>query len=167
MKPLNIGTNRATGIEFNAKYSPARWISMNGDFNYLYFNRKGTFDATVFDFNGDQWSGKLSSKFKLPAQFEVEITGHNRSRFKTVQSVISGNVFMDLGMRKKILDGKGVFNLSIRDVFASRFRESETNQPNFYLYSYGRRGRFITVGFSYGFGKGEAMEFSGEKRRMH
>ena len=62
------------------------------------------------------------------------------------------------------MKGRTILNLSIRDVFASRFRESETSQENFYVYSYGQRGRFVTFGISYGFGKGEAMEFSGQKR---
>ena len=62
------------------------------------------------------------------------------------------------------MDGKGVFNLSVRDLFASRIRESETNQANFFLYNWSRRGRFITLGFSYGFGKGEAIEFEGGRR---
>jgi len=164
-KPFNIGTNRSTGVEFNFKYSPTKKWSMNGDFNYNYFNREGTYEATSFDFNNDQWSSKLTNKIKLPAQFELEITGRYRSKFQTVQSEISGNVFADLGLRKKIGTGRAVFNLSIRDIFASRFRESETNQTNFYLYNYSRRGRFVTLGFSYGFGKGEAMEFGGKGRR--
>lgn len=164
VKPFNIGTNRATGFEANAKFSPVKWWSANGDFNYLYFNRQGEFQGKSFDFSSDQWSGKLTSKFKLPGQLDLEVTGHYRSRVQTVQGIQSGNVFADLGVRKKILNGKGVFNLSVRDVFASRIRETNTFQEDFYLYSWGRRGRFITLGFSYGFGKGEAMEFSGQKR---
>jgi len=86
-------------------------------------------------------------------------------RINAVQGETSGNLFADLGLRKKILKGKGVLNFSVRDVFASRFREGETFQDTFYVYSYRQRGRFITLGFSYGFGKGEAMEFSGARRR--
>lgn len=164
-RPENIGTNRATGIEFNGKYSPAKWLSMNGDFNYLYFNRQGSLDTQSFDFNGDQWSAKLTSKFKLPAKIDFEVTGQYRSRFKTVQSEISGYLFADMGLRKKLLKGRAILNFSVRDIFASRIRESNTFQPSFYLYSYSRRGRFMTFGFSYGFGKGEAMEFSAQKRR--
>ena len=164
-KPINLGTNQSTGVEFNAKYTPNKWLSFNGDINYNYFNRVGTWDATSFDFNADRWSGKLTSKFKLPAGIDFETTGHYESRVQTVQSEISGNLFMDLGLRKKIMKGKGVFNISIRDVFASRIRESVTSQTDFYLYSRRQRGRFVTFGFSYGFGKGEAMEFSGQKRR--
>ncbi len=164
-KPLNIGTNRATGIEFNAKYTPDKKLTFTGDFNFNYFNRLGELEGASFDFNADQWSSKITSKIKFPADFDFEITGHYRSKYQTVQSEVSGNLFADLGIRKKIMKGKGVLNLSIRDIFASRIRESETNQADFYIYSHRQRGRFITFGFSYGFGKGEAMEFSGHKRR--
>ncbi len=163
-KPVNLGTNRATGLELNAKYTPNNWLSLNGDVNYNYFNRQGTLEATSFDFTADQWSTKWTAKLKLPAQIDFEVTGHYLSAFKTVQSEISDNLFADLGLRKKIMNGKGVLNLSVRDVFASRIMESVTNQAAFYLYNRRQQGRFVTVGFSYGFGKGEAMEFSGQKR---
>jgi hypothetical protein len=41
--------------------------------------------------------------------------------------------------------------------------QQTTDQPTFYLYSHRQQGRFITCGFSYGFGKGEAMEFQGRR----
>ena len=63
-----------------------------------------------------------------------------------------------------MIKGRGVLSFSVRDLFASRIRESVTSQDDFYIYSFRQRGRFITMGFSYGFGKGEAMEFSGSKR---
>ncbi len=163
--PLNIGTTRATGIEINAKYTASKKLSFNGDFNYNYFNRQGELEAVSFDFNADQWSSKVTSKMKFPHGFDFEITGRYNSQYKTVQSNVSANLFADIGLRKKILKGRGVINFSVRDLFASRFRESETSQDDFYIYSRRQRGRFITLGFSYGFGKGEAMEFSGSRRR--
>ena len=163
-KPENIGTNQATGVELNFKYSPKKWLAFNGDVNYNYFNRKGTHEATSFDFSDDQWTTKVTAKVKLPAKIEFEITGHYQSSYRTVQNVFSDNIFADMGLRKKIMNGKGVINLSIRDIFASRIREGESFQPTFYLYHWQQRGRFITLGFSYGFGKGEAMEYSGRRR---
>ncbi|PHN06779.1 TonB-dependent receptor domain-containing protein [Flavilitoribacter nigricans] len=162
--PLNIGTNGATGLELNGKYTPNNWLSFTGDVNYNYFNRKGELEATSFDFDADQWSGKLTTKLKLPAGFDFEVTGQYQSAEQRIQSRQSDQVFADLGLRKKILNGKGVLNMSVRDVFASRIGETITDQANFYLYSRRQRGRFITLGFSYGFGKGEAMEFSGARR---
>ncbi len=164
-KPENIGTNKATGFEMNGKYSPTRWLSFNGDFNYNYFDRKGSFDNQNFDFTGKRWRTRLTTKMKLPAKFDIEISGNYRSKYKTYQSENAGNWFANLGLRKKILNGKGVINVSVRDVFASRIRETTSIRANeFYSYSKHQRGRFITIGFSYGFGKGEAMAFSGNKR---
>jgi outer membrane receptor protein involved in Fe transport len=164
-RPQNIGTNQATGIEFNAKYTANKWLVINTDVNYNYFNRQGVFGETSFDFDADQWSSKLMAKFKLPADFDFEVTGNYQSSVQTVQSVVSQNIFADLGVRKKIVGGKAVINLSVRDIFASRFRESVINQDDFYVYSFGQRGRFVTLGFSYGFGKGEAMTYGGGGRR--
>jgi outer membrane receptor protein involved in Fe transport len=163
--PLNIGTNQTTGFEVNGEYSPTPWLKLNGDFNLNYFNREGEFEEQVFDFTGEQWSSRLTSKIALPANFDFEIIGNYQSGYQTVQSDISGFAFADLGLRKKMLDGKAVINLGVRDLFASRIRESVIDQPNFYLYSFEQRGRFVTLGFSYGFGKGEAMTYSGSRRR--
>jgi outer membrane receptor protein involved in Fe transport len=163
-RPVNIGTNRATGLELNTKYDPTDWWSLNGDFNYNYFLREGTFEATSFDFDADQWSARMTTKFKLPGEIDFEVAGNYQSSFQTFQQEISGYLFADLGVRKKLMKGKTILNLSVRDVFASRIFENETTQPDFSLYSHRLRGRFITFGISYGFGKGEAMEFSGQKQ---
>jgi len=163
-RPENIGINNTTGVEFNAKYIPSSWLSFTNDFNFSHFIREGAFEGTSFDFNGDQWSTRLTGKIKLPADIDLELTGNYQSGYRTLQQEITENLFMDFGARKKILKGKAILNLSIRDVFASRIRESVTSQPDFYLRDFSQQGRFVTFGISFGFGKGEAMEFSGQKR---
>ncbi|MBU2905140.1 TonB-dependent receptor family protein [Arenibacter algicola] len=164
-KPENIGTNKATGIEFNAKYSPAKWLTLNGDFNYNQFQRDGIFETTVFDFSNQQWTSKLMTKIKLPSDFDLEMTGNYQSSYQTVQSDVSDMLFMDMGLRKNIMKGKAVLNLSVRDLFASRVDESQIAQANYEVYNRRQRGTFVALGFSYGFGKGEAMQYSGQRRR--
>ncbi len=166
-QPFNLGTNNATGVELNLKYLINKKISFTGDLNYNYFSRDGEFQERNFDFDSDQLSAKLTGKFKLPAGVDFEVTGQYRSKVETVQGFNSANLFADFGIRKKLFKKKGVISLSVRDVFASRFRERVADRPalKFYSYDYGIRGRFIALGFSYGFGKGEAMEFSGRRRR--
>ena len=163
-RPENVGINNTMGIEFNAKFIPLHWLTLTNDFNYSHFIREGTFESTSFDFKGNRWSTRLTGKIKLPADIDVELTGDYRSGYRTVQQEVSDNIFMDFGARKKIMKGKAVLNLSIRDVFASRNFESVTEQPTYYLRNYREQGRFITFGVSFGFGKGEAMEFSGQKQ---
>lgn len=162
--PQNIGTNATVGFETNGKYSPAKWLTLTGDFNFNYFERKGAFEDQVFDFTGNQWSSRLGTKIGLPADFDLELTGNYQSGYQTVQGEQSGFAFMDLGLRKKIFKGKIVANLGVRDVFASRIQERYVYQTSFESYNYSLRGRFVTFGVSYGFGKGEAMTYSGRRR---
>lgn len=161
----NVGTNRKTGFELNGKYTPAKWFAINGDFNYGYFNRQGEFQNRNFDFKGEQWSTKFTLKFKLPAGIDLELAPNYQSSYKTVQGRVSGFASLDAGARKKLLKDKAVLSLSVRDVFASRIRETIVDQPDFYVYSFSKRGRFITLGFSYSFGKGEVMTYSGGGHR--
>jgi outer membrane receptor protein involved in Fe transport len=163
--PVNIGQRHTTGLEVNAKYTPLKWLTINADFNYNYFSRQGEFEQTDFEFQADQWSSKLTSKFKLPLEIDAELSGNYRSAFQNVQGTVGANFALNMGLRKKFLKGKAVLSLSVRDLLATRNRENEIWQPDFYSYSFGQRGRFLTLGFSYGFGKGEAMEYSGGRRR--
>ncbi|UJH66377.1 outer membrane beta-barrel family protein [Allomuricauda sp. SCSIO 65647] len=163
-RPENIGTNNAWGMEFNTKYSPTNWLTFNVDFNYNTFAREGTFDDTIIDFSAEQWSSKLLTKIKLPWDIDFETTGNYQSAFQTVQGEIDDIAFLDFGVRKKIMKGKGVLNLSVRDAFASRIRENQIIQSDFEVFNRSFRARFVAFGFSYGFGKGEAMQFSGAKR---
>ena len=164
-RPLNIGTEKTTGLEYNFKYTLGKSVTFNGDANYNIFSREGVFDEQIFDFTADQWSAKVTSRYKVSKQLEVESTGRYQSRRQTVQGVVSANIFADFGLRYKMLKGRAVISLSVRDIFASRIRENVIDQDEFYIYSFGQRGRFMTLGFSYGFGKGEAMEFRGGGRR--
>jgi len=163
-RPENIGVNRATGIELNTKYSLSRKITINSDLNYNVFAREGQFNDQNFDFSADKWSGKLTTKYKIKKGLDFEVTGRYQSRERTVQGIVSPNARLDAGLRVKILEGKGVFNLSARDIFASGIRIRTIDQQEFYVYSRNLRGRFLTLGFSYGFGKGEAMQYSGRRR---
>ncbi len=163
-RPVNLGTSRTNGIELNAKYLVAKWITFSGDLNYNNFDRTAALDGVSYDFSADQLNGRLVTKLELPLDVALEIAGNVRSGFRTVQGYTSGYGYADVGLRKKAAKGRVVFNLSVRDAFATRIDETEITQPDFYLYNYRRQGRFVTVGVSYGFGKGEAMEFGGQKQ---
>ncbi|UGU16581.1 TonB-dependent receptor family protein [Sinomicrobium kalidii] len=161
--PMNIGTNRKTGLEINGKYTPVRIITLSGDFNYGFFQREGNYEEQNFDFSGDQWSLRLNSKIKLPADFDLELTGNYESGYPTVQGEVSGFAFADVGIRKRLWNGKTIVNMGVRDIFASRIRESYVYQEDFSVYDFSKRGRFFTLGISYSFGKGEAMTYSGRR----
>ncbi len=162
--PSNIGTNKKLGVSINGKYTPKKWFTLTGDINYGTYTREGDFEGESFDMTADQWSSKMTGKIKLPADFDLEITGNYQSAYETVQGEVAESVFADAGLRKKVLKGKLVFNLNVRDIFETRARETYVYQPEYNLYSYNDRGRYVTFGVSFGFGKGDAMYYSGGKR---
>ncbi|WP_161565180.1 outer membrane beta-barrel protein [Okeania hirsuta] len=45
----------------------------------------------------------LTAKLKLPAGIDFEATGQYESRQQTVQSLISGNLFMDMEFARRFL----------------------------------------------------------------
>lgn len=163
--PINLGTKATTGIEVNGRYAPTKWLTLNGDFNWGYFNRNGEFEDQNFDFSDDRWTSRLTAKFQLPQGIDVEASGNYRSGYQTVQGIMSVYTFVDLGVRKKLWKGKGIISLSVSDLFNTRIHESTYDQPNYNLYKFSKGGRYITLGFTYGFGKGEAMTYSSGGRR--
>ncbi|MCZ4408335.1 outer membrane beta-barrel family protein [Cryomorphaceae bacterium 1068] len=163
-KPLNIGTQDKVGLELNGKYSAVDWLTLNWDFNWGYFNRDGEFEGQSFDFADDQWTTEVTAKFKFTNDIDFEVTGNYQSGFETIQGSQSGFAFANMGLRKKFLNGKIVANFAIRDIFSSRIRETFTRQADFTAYDFSQRGTFYTLGISYGFGKGEAMTYSGRRR---
>ena len=88
-------------------------ISLQGDINYNFFKRKGTLGDVLFDFTADSWSTKWTTKIKLPAQIDFEITGRYKSSFQTIQGATSDQIFADMGIRKKMIKGKAVINVSV------------------------------------------------------
>lgn len=162
--PENLGSKRVNGIEINGKITPSKKITINGDFNYNTFDRKATWQNRSFDFKGNSWSSEITSKFKFSKDLDVEMSWNYQSGFKTIDGESGPSQFFNLGARKKLLKGKGVVSLNIRDLFATRVRENETIRDNFNIWSRSVYGRFWVIGFSYGFGKGEAMEFRSRRR---
>ena len=158
--PMNIGTSDIVGIEWNAKWDLSKWLDLNSDFNFNYFNRKGEFNNQNFDFVGNKYTGKLMVKIKASKVLDIEFTGNYESRFKTIQGESLQQAYLDAGVRWKLWKGKGSVNFGVRDVFRSRIERTIVDQTGFYLYQESTRGRVFTLGLSYAFGKGDAISYS-------
>ncbi|MCT4647208.1 MAG: TonB-dependent receptor [Carboxylicivirga sp.] len=160
----NVGNNYSTGLELNSKLSPAKWLSFMVDATFSSYNREGQFENTNFDFSSTAYSARLTTKLKLPADYDVEMRLRHNSDYEDIQNLYKARTTIDLGLRKKIMKGRGVIHLNVSDLTKSNRRTSISDQAGFYRFDERRRdGRRVILGFSYGFGKGEAMEFSGQK----
>jgi len=162
--PVNVGKSKQTGIEFNSKLEPFKWLSFLAEGNYMFYNRTGTYLDQNFDFKNESWSTRMTAKFKLPLHIDAEYKFRYYSKSESLQGYYKAVSYSDLGIRKKFMKGKAVVNLSVKDVFNSRKRKYESKNTDFYTYNENQRhGRIIVMGLSFGFGKGETMEYSGMK----
>ncbi len=161
--PANIGKSYDTGFELNGKVEPAKWLVFLLDSHFMAYKRKGQYEDQVFDFNSTSWSGRFTTKFKFPNDIDAEILVRHRSRYKDLQITSNSQTYADFGIKKKFMKGRAVLNFSVRDIFASRKSVNISDMPEFYRYNERMRdGRRFILSFSYGFGKGEAMEYSGK-----
>ena len=131
------------------------------------FNRRGIWGSQNFNFNGTRWSSEFRSKIKFPKDLDIELTLNYLSEYRTVDGDRGPSRNINFGVRKKIVDGRGVINLMVRDIFGTRVSESRAIRSNFIVNNWSTSGTFFSLGFSYGFGKGEAMEYQskGGRRR--
>lgn len=160
----NIGKSNDGGLEVNGKWEALKYLSFLLDGQISIYRRFGEYQDSSFNFQSSYWSSRLTTKVKLPADIDIEIRGRYRSDYQDLQTNKLAEYYMDLGIKKKILKGRAVINLSVSDVFDTRGHTNVSDETDFYRYTENRRGgRRITLGFSFGFGKGEAMEYSGQK----
>ncbi|MEL6924085.1 MAG: outer membrane beta-barrel family protein, partial [Bacteroidota bacterium] len=164
VQPINVGTGSNTGVEWNAKWNPTKSLSLLADLNGQYFTRAGRYGDVNFDFSSYRWSGRLTTKIKLPFKTDVELRARYLSRERRVQAIRKAIFYLDFGLRKKLLEGRVVINFSLRDVLQSRWYINEVDVPSFYRYTESLwGGRTFTLGLSYAIGKGHALEHSGLK----
>ena len=105
-----------------------------------------------FNFKGDGISSfaRLSSNFKLPADFGFQLAGMYRGKTKNARQDVNANISMDASLTKDILKGRGTFTLNVRDVFDSRKRAFTSYGNDFLTESEMRwNTRMINLSFTY------------------
>lgn len=161
--PYNIGTSNNSGIDFNGKFEVLKFLSLSANAYWTYYNRQGNYEDQDFNFNSSFWAGRVTAKVKFPWELDLETRFRYRSKYESILSTEKESYYMDLGIKKKIMKGRGIINFSIQDMFNTRGHESESIQSEYYFYQKHKHSTRFILGFSFGFGKGEAMEFSGQK----
>ncbi|WP_236975984.1 TonB-dependent receptor domain-containing protein [Membranihabitans maritimus] len=148
--PVNLGIQNAYGIEFSFNYDFTKWWQSNINLNFYNAITEGTYQDVEYNSNAKTMSGQASTKFKLPANFNIQASFNYEAPEETTQGRRDAQYSMDMGMSKDILKGKGTLILSGRDIFNTRRWAGYSEGPNFYNEEWGRwRARQITLNFNY------------------
>lgn len=148
--PINLATNERLGAELGLLYNPAKWIRLNGSFNFFEFNSEGEFNGVDFGAKNTSWFSRFSSKVTLPGKVDWQTNAFYSGPTNNAQTTNEGIFSLDLAFSKDILGDNGTIALSASDLFNSRKRISSTIAPTFTSESeFQWRERQFTLSFIY------------------
>jgi len=150
--PINLATNERIGAEAGVLYNPAKWLRLNGSFNFFQFNTEGEFNGIDYGTKSTSWFARFSSKVTLPAKIEWQTNANYRGPSENSQTKSDGIFSLDLAFSKEIFKDKATLSLNVRDLLNSRKRNSFTETGSFTQQSeFQWRERQITLSFTYRF----------------
>ena len=148
--PINLATNERIGAEMGVLYNPAKWLRLNGSFNYFQFVSVGDFNGVDFGTTNNSWFGRFSSKVTLPGKIDWQTNANYRGPRQTAQSESKGIFSLDLAFAKDVLGDKGTISFNVSDLLNSRKRQTLTQTPFFTSDNeFQWRERQLTLSFVY------------------
>ncbi|MCM8569932.1 TonB-dependent receptor [Gramella jeungdoensis] len=124
--PVNLSSNDRTGGELGILYNPAKWLRLNGSFNFFRFKTEGSFNGRDYSAENTSWFARFSSKVSLPAKIDWQTNAFYRGASEEVQGNRDGYLSLDLALSKDLFKDKATLSLNVRDLLNSRKRQSYT-----------------------------------------
>ncbi len=157
--PINLSTNERYGAEAGVLYNPAKWLRLNGSFNYFLFKTVGEFNNVDYGAENSSWFARGSAKVSLPAKIDWQTNAFYRGPSNNAQTETEGILSVDLAFSKDIMDDNGTIGLNVSDLFNTRKRMSITDTDTFTSESeFQWRQRQVTVNFTYRFNQKKKRE---------
>lgn len=148
--PINLSTNERFGAEMGILYNPAKWLRLNGSFNFFQFVTEGVFNDVDFGTKNTSWFSRFSSKVTLPAKIDWQTNAFYRGPSQTAQSENKGIFSLDLAFSKDVLGDKATVSFNVNDLLNTRKRQTLTQTPFFTSESeFQWRERQFTMSFIY------------------
>jgi len=150
--PINLATNERVGAEAGIIYSAAKWLRINGSFNFFQFKTEGEFEGIDYGATNNSWFTRLSTKVSLPAKIDWQTNMFYSGPSENSQTRSEGIYSINLALSKDIMDDNASIALNISDLLNSRKRRSFTDGDGFTSQSeFQWRERQITFSFTYRF----------------
>lgn len=150
--PINLSTNKRIGFEAGVLYNPAKWLRLNGSFNFFQFNTEGEFNGKDYGAKNTSYFARGSAKVSLPYKVEWQTNAFYRGPSNNSQTESEGILSVSLALSKDILKDKATIGFNVNDLFNSRKRNSVTTAETFISESeFQWRQRSFNLSFTYRF----------------
>ena len=157
--PVNLSSNDRYGFELTVMYKPAKWWTLNTDFNLFNSKTEGTFNGQDFGADNTSYFVRLNSKVTLPANIDFQTRMFYSGPSEDAQSKSEGVFSTNVALSKDIFNEQATISFNVSDVFNSRKRRSETFTDTFFNESeFQWRQRQATLSLTYRFNQKKKRE---------
>ncbi|MEP6931219.1 MAG: outer membrane beta-barrel family protein [Flavobacterium sp.] len=124
--PINIEYESRFGAELSTLYNPLKWLQINAEMNFYRFTQKGSNREKNLDYNGETFTGRLTTQIKLPAKFSFQGRYNFRGAQSNAQNSNKALQSLDFGMSKILLKDKATLVFDVTNAFNLRQNKSTT-----------------------------------------
>ncbi|HEX8657572.1 MAG TPA: TonB-dependent receptor [Hymenobacter sp.] len=129
--PVNLRQEVRRGLELAITYQPAKWLQVNSEVNAFNFQQQGRVAGQSFDFSGQALTGRLSTKFQLPARFSLQARYDLNSAQRNAQTRVATIHVASFGLSKHLLGERATLTLDGSNLFNSNQLRTQTTGENF------------------------------------
>ena len=146
----NLDQGYNYGLEFIVDWQILKWWKVNASVNLYHSTIEGTELLDNKETSAFQASGKFTSFMNLPKEWSIQISGQYTAPWLDLQTQLFSSMWVDLAVKKDVLQRRGTINLRVGDVFATGGwgHETHTEQLNRVVHSH-RLSPTVTLGFTY------------------
>ena len=159
--PENLATRQDYGAEITFAYSGLDWLRLDGNFNAYRTQVDGGNIDDSFSADDVTWFARTTARFTFWNKSNLQLRFNYRAPVETTQGFRRGIASLDLGFSKDLTNDLSM-TFSVRDVFNSRRRRSETFGEGFFRESeFQWRARTLNLSFNYRINQKKKRQRSG------
>lgn len=149
----NLGKIQNYGLAVSASVPVAKWLMSSNYVNVYHSMLEGQFGGAYFDKSFTAMHLNSTNNIMLPNDWSVEVGGFYNSRALYGSLQMKAQGALNIGVQKKVLAGKGVLKLGVRDIFRTqRFRGTMLYNNIDARFSNYFDSRSVNASFTYRFG---------------
>ena len=130
--PINLTTQDVFGFESNISLSLSELWSLNTNFNIYKAIDNGTYQGEKLQSSTYAWSNRTTLKIVLFRKYDFQTSLNYQSPYNTPQGKNLAVYYIDLGLSKKVLNGKGSIIFSVKDMLNTRENRSIFDYNGYY-----------------------------------
>lgn len=148
--PVNLSTENAIGLELSGNYEFGKALTLNGNVNAYWSLTEGSFGEEYLEAETYALNGRLNLNYRKGKRFRAQTSFSYRAPRVTTQGRSLSVWHVDMGASYTVLNQRGTFSLSARDLFNTRKWRWITETEAFYSEDvFQWRSRQVALSFTY------------------